>query len=305
MSNNNCNKVTIKGYIESLRVGKDASERRYKQRKALWERALAAYQKSQLVETTWEAYCDRIQNTDKAAKDISDALFRALKLGDTVVTNTQNAQQAVEYLSNEVRDIACQAEVLKKLLEEFRSKVVGKLGKDASAPGCIDEVLKTIPDVNTHSFAALESIFSVHKTISWVRESMAGNCGVNARIEGLMKRLKHCGLKEAMTTEEEEALFAKYDCSTPDASQISDTACDVQYKNYNNPTDNLTCIHSELDVSFPRYRNVTLNNCKNAVLKTLAAREWLNCTAEAKNKAEAEFNACKAAYEAAVAAQKC
>ncbi|MFM9946778.1 MAG: hypothetical protein ACKV1O_02460 [Saprospiraceae bacterium] len=304
MSNNH-NKITIKGYIESLRVGKDAAERRYKQRKALWERALAAYQRAQLVEMTWKAYCDRIQQTDRAASNINDVLFGALKQGDAVVTNTQNAQQAVEYLSSEVRDIACQAEVLKKLLEEFRSKVEGKLGKDAASLGCIDEVLKTIPDVTTHSFAALESIFAVHKTISWVRESLAGNCGVNARIEGLIKRLRHCGLKEGMTTEEEATLFAKYDCSIPDANQISDTECDAQYKNYNNPDENLTCIHSELDVSFPRYRNVTKNNCANAVKKALAAREWLNCTSEAKNKAEAEFNACKAAYEAAVAAQKC
>jgi uncharacterized protein YoxC len=301
MPDNNGDK-TIKEYIDDLKNGSDTAERTFKLRKAFWNRASAAYGKAQMIESSLKDYSDRIATADAAATAIDSALLRAADAGDKVTDNTDKARQAVELLTSEIQDIACQAEVLTQCLKKFRTDMESKMGKDKPGLACVDEVLKTIPDVTTHAYAGLDKVLAVAKNVHCVQTSIAANCGVNARLLGLAHLIKTCGFKETVGSEETR-LSAKYTCTIPGAAKEDDAACQTVYGDYaakNNPK-----CDKVFEVSFAGYRQNTNTNYDLAKAKTTAALAWLNCTAEQKNKAEAEFNACKAAYEAAVAANKC
>jgi hypothetical protein len=295
-------------YIEDLEKGKATAERIYKQRKALWDRAVAAYGRSQMFESTWKDFNDRNDAIDKSARSINDALLRAAKYGDHVVEKTDKAKKAVELLAYDVRDIACQAEYLTNLMEDFGTSIKNLLGKDAKAEKCIEDFVKTIPDVSKCSLEALDKTLDLIKVASWVNESIGGNCGVNARILNIMSAIKSCGLLDNLDPDSEAVkqtivLRGKYTCIITEAGNIADTTCGSFYAKYAS-SEGPSCLGKD-ETNFCDYSNKTKINWKKAEAKVTAARNWLNCTAEAKNTAEANYNACKAAYELAKDAQKC
>lgn len=301
--------TNIKKYIGDLEKGQATAERVYKQRKAIWERAVAAHGKAQLFESTWKEYCNRNDAIDKSASAINDSLFRAAKYGDHVVGKTDKANQAVELLTYDVRDIACQAEYLTKMLEEFATSVNTVLGKDAKAGKCIEDFAKTIPDVSKFSLEALDQSLELVKVTSWVQESIGGDCGVNARVLELMAVVKACGFLEGQDPDSDIAkqtknLRKKYPCTITDADQMVDDACGTKFYKPFAALEPPSCINDD-KTDFGDYYSKTKTNCKKSEAKVTAARNWLNCAEEAKNEALANYNACKAAYELALEAQKC
>lgn len=296
------NGMTINEYIENLNAGKNTAERAYKLRKSLWERATAAYDKARMVENALKEDCDRIAKSDQAATAIDNMLLQIAKTGDTVTGNTDKARQAAELLVYEIRDIVCQAEAMSEKLKEFKIKIESVIGKDKPALQCVDEVMKTLPDVSTHGFAGLDKALSVIKNVNHIEAAIGGECGVNARLLVMTHKIKDCGFKEDIGAEE-DALAKKYPCTIPAAADLTDSLCGSLYNQYAaKPTPSCG---QDFEASFAAYRNKTKTNYNDAVDKSTSALAWLNCTTETKNAAEATFNACKAAYEAALAAKKC
>lgn len=300
--------TNILEYVEDLEKGKSTAERLYKQRKAIWDRAVAAYGKAQLFETTWKDFCNRSEVTSKMAMTIHDALFQCVKYGDQVAKRTEDANTAVELLAYDIRDIACQAEYLQKLVEDFSTSAKTLLGKDSKCEKAVADFMKTLPDVSKFSREALDKTLALVKTTDGVHEAIGGNCGVNARILDVMADVKKAGLLHQLDPSSEvfkqaTALRKKYTSDIAAADDIKDDACDSAYQLYK-AQKGATCVNKEND-KFDKYFNWSKNNLISAETKLTFARDWLNCSAEAKNKAEATFNACKAAYELALEAKKC
>lgn len=300
--------TNILEYVEDLEKGKSTAERLYKQRKAIWDRAAAAYGKAQLFETTWKDFCGRSEATSKLALAIHDAMFRCVKYGDQVSDRTEDANNAVELLAYDVRDIACQAEYLQKLVEDFSASAKTVLGKDSKCEKFVADFMKTLPDVSKFSIEALDKTLDLVKTTDSVHEAIGGNCGVNARILDIMGAIKAAGLLHQLdptgdTAKQTANLRKKYTSQIAAIDDLKDDTCDTAYQAYKGQKG-ATCVNKEND-KFDQYVNWSKKNLINAESKLTLAREWLNCTAEAKNKAEATFNACKAAYELALEAKKC
>ncbi|WP_421795250.1 hypothetical protein [Haliscomenobacter sp.] len=294
--------LTITKYINDLKNGRDTAERVYQVRKSLWERAIAAYSKAQMVEGALKAACDRIETTVDTAEAINNTLIRAAKAGHNVFQNTNKARQASELLNYEMMDILCQAEVFAKKMDKFRIDVLAKLGADKPVATCIDDLIKTLADISKHAQEGLNKTLSGVSVIHDIQAAIADNCGINARLLSLTAQLKTCGMKDNQSQEELD-LGKEYVCTVPDIGSMEDKDCGNQYKAYTLAV--LPVCNHDFKSSFNKYRNETKNNFDKAKKKSEAALAWLNCTAEQKNLAEANFNACKAAYDAAVAAKKC
>ncbi|MBL7780641.1 MAG: hypothetical protein JNM22_05435 [Saprospiraceae bacterium] len=300
--------TNILEYVEDLEKGKSTAERLYKQRKAIWDRATSAYGKAQLFESTWKDFYDGSEATSKLAMSIYDAMFRAVKYGDGVASRTADANKAVELLAYDVRDIACQAEYLQTLVDEFNTSAKVALGKDSKCEKFVADFMKTLPDVSKFAIDALDKTLELVKTTDSVHEAISGNCGINARILDVMSTIKAVGLLHQLDPNSETAkqtanLRKKYTSQITEVDDLKDDTCDTAYKAFKGQKG-ATCANKEND-KFDQYVNWSKNNLGKAENKLTLAREWLNCTTEAKNKAEAAFNACKAAYELALEAKKC
>lgn len=296
------NDLTITKYINELKSGKDTAERIFLVRKSLWERAKAAHDKAQMVESALKAACDRIETTDDSAEAINNTLIRAAKVGHNVVQNTDKARQASELLHYEMLDILCQAEIFGKKLEKFKSEVLARLGADKPVAACMDPVFKTLPDISKHAEEGVNKTLAGVRVIHDIHAAIADNCGINARLLGLAGQLKTCGMKNSQSQEELD-LGKEYLCTIPDAASTVDEKCGNLFNAYDSAK--LPDCNRDFKASFNKYRRDAKNDYGRAKDKSEAALAWLNCTAEQKNIAEANFNACKAAYDAAVAAKKC
>lgn len=294
---------TINEYIEDLKNGKDTAERAYKVRKSIMDRASAAYSKAQTVEAALKAYWDRVVATRQMVATIGTSVVNAMTTGVTVVGNTDKARQAVEFLTYEIQDIACQAEAITNQIKDFQKAVEAKIGKDKPALACIDEVLKTLPDVSTHAFAGLDKSLALIKTINYVQTSLEGKCGVNSRLLELTEKMVDCGFKDEIGTID-AAWVEKYKCEIPIEVTSEDPKCGDKYATYNAKVSP-SYDGCDLQKNFCNYINKTETNYKDAMDKSIAALDWFNCATAQKNAAEATFNACKAAYEAALQAKKC
>lgn len=289
-------------YLNDLKKGRDTAERSYLVRRSVWERASTAYGKTQQIESAFKDSWDRIEKVDESADAISSTLLRAAKTGVTVNDNTDKARQASELLTYEILDILCLADTIAKELEDVKKEVLNKLTPDKPIAGCIDKVLKTLPDINKNAKEALDKTLSVVGSIHDIQAAIADNCGINARLIGLAKQLQDCGLSDCPPSIGEDPI-AKFTCVTPKMDAIEDNACSSQYSTYLSTP--LPACDRDLKATFNKYRSDTEVNYKKAKKKTEVTLAWLNCTAEQKNATEASFNACKAAYDAAKAANKC
>jgi hypothetical protein len=312
---------TLQEYIDALAQDKDKSERLYNQRKAYLNRAQAANGKSKLIENTLKDYKERIETTDDIVKNLSDAAFRAAALGHKITENTDISVNSLKNLSYEVSDVSKKTEVLLKQVEIYRDEAKKRCGEKSPIIGCAETVLNTISPAIDTSLDALEKTLAVLKTAELLSESLSGNCGVVSRLVGVMVMVEACEfpLKTASSDTEPDCpecmekeaiqrteLKNKYKCEIPPASAATpDEYCDCEYKAYlkyvglDKPCDQYT------NANAMKYYKSILLGYENAVKRSVAAQNWLNCTSEAKNTAESQYNAFKAAYDAANEAKKC
>ena len=297
--------LSLKDYLDKRKEERDITERTYKQRKAIYERAKLANEQALLIESSLKEYSDKIKVIEDLAKDIDDALLRIVDAGIIANSKITEATKALLYLSYEIRDFLRQAEAIVKALETFSRVPV--VTEKPEVLKCIDAVVKLLDTICENGLASLDKTLALLKTVHITQLAISGNCGVIARNVELVKQLDECALVVKSDKWWNDSGYNKYSCTIDPATDLKDTICDPKSKDYLN-LDGLACIQDLLEQTngFPKYRNhIIEKEMPNAKKKVGAARIWLNCTITAKNEAEASFIACKAAYDLAITTYKC
>ncbi len=299
-----CTTISLKDYIEARKKEKETAERQYKQRKAIYDRAKNADEQAYFIKAALKEYRDKVKIMDDLAMDIDKSLQRAIDSGILINNRMECAIQSVILLSYETRDFLRQAETLINALSVFSGKAVLKDRTDILKS--IDTIAKLLDTIVKNGLESLEKIFSLLKIMDEAQIVNNGNCGIIARNVELIKRLDDCVLVVKDPTFFDK--FNAYPCTIEAADTLEDTLCDSAYNTYNNSIS-LNCLDSILDIKekkgYPLYANNIRKGYDNATIKADNAREWLNCTINAKNEAETNFNACKAAYDLALTTYKC
>ncbi len=293
--------LSLKDYLDKRKEERDITERLYKQRKAIYERAKMANEQTLLIESSLKEYSDKSKVLEDLAKDIDDALVRIAQSGVIIDTKITESTKALLLLSYEIRDFLRQAEAIVKELEAFSK--VDVVTEKPDVLKCIDAVVKLLDAICENGLASLDKTLVLLKTVHTTQLAINGNCGVIARSVELAKQLDKCML---IIKPDKFWDIYPYSCKVDEAKKLNVEPCKDEYDEYLKagslmPKDD---IMNESN-GFPDYQKHIKTVLEKAQIKIEKSRAWLNCANKAKNEAEASFIACKAAYDLAVTTYKC
>lgn len=317
--------IEIQGFIDARLKEKDNAERYRNQRLSYLERAKSAYTKSKLLENTFKSDFDTLKSTNDIVKNLDNAVYRAALLGDKTIKNTQIAVDSLEKVIEEMSQVSQKAEDLIAEVKAYKDKAKMALGDKAPLIAYIDTVATTTDPTLELGLSALDKALSALKSTEMLYDAIQGNCGVESRLVSIMTIIDNWQLPldklEQKPNEEPEPdpcpsctdeengnrnrLTTTYKCEIPAPENApADDVCNCEYTNFiKSVKEDTLC--GEDTKAIVDYCGKVVNDYDQAQKQAKAALNWLNCATEAKNNADARYNACKGAYEAAIAARKC
>jgi hypothetical protein len=312
--------IEIQGFIDARLKDKDNAERYRNQRLSYLERAKSAYTKAKLLENTFKSDFDALKSTNEVVKNLDKAVYRAALLGKKTIENTEIAVDSLEKVIIEMSQVSQKAEDLIAEVKDYKDKAKAILGEKAALMAPIDAIAITTEPTLDLGLSALDKALSALKNTEMLFDAMQGTCGVESRLVNIMTLLEQWSLplqkleentedEPCQDCEDEEQKNRKalkiYVCAIPAPENApADDICDCQYDAFiaTLKTDDSCLVDTS---AITKYCNDVDNNYNSAKKQAKAASVWLNCATEAKNNADAKYNACKGAYEASVAARKC